>query len=67
MLSKLPGTGEVDLQRALRILHEGGYRGYLSFEWEKKWEPDLAEPEIAFPHYAKFVAKLMAEEGVPRG
>jgi sugar phosphate isomerase/epimerase len=65
--SILPGTGEVDLQRALSLLHLSGYHGYLSFEWEKKWEPDLENPEIAFPQYEKFVARLMKKVGVPRG
>jgi sugar phosphate isomerase/epimerase len=62
--SVLPGTGQVDMRQALRLLRDGGYRGYLSFEWEKKWEPDLAEPEIAFPHYVKLVRGMMKEEGV---
>jgi sugar phosphate isomerase/epimerase len=62
--SMLPGTGQVDMRKALRLLRDGSYRGYLSFEWEKKWEPDLAEPEIAFPHYVKFVRAMMKEEGV---
>ena len=62
--SVLPGTGQVDLRKALRLMRDGGYAGCLSFEWEKKWEPDLAEPEIAFPHYQAFVRNLMKEEGV---
>lgn len=60
----LPGAGQVDLRRAMRLLRDGGYPGYLSFEWEKKWEPALAEPEVAFPHYATFVRAMMKEEGV---
>ena len=65
--SVLPGTGGVDLQRALTLLHTGGYTGWLSFEWEKKWEPTLAEPEVAFPHFQKFTSDLMKKVGVPRG
>ena len=65
--SVLPGTGEVDMPLAMRLLHDGGYKGYLSFEWEKKWQPELAEPEVAFPHYIKYVTGLMEKLGVPRG
>lgn len=65
--STLPGTGQVDLRKALTLIHSSGYDRYLSFEWEKKWEPDLAEPEIAFPHYHAFTSGLMKELGVPRG
>lgn len=62
--SVLPGTGQVDMRQALRLLRDGGYREYLSFEWEKKWEPDLAEPEVAFPHYVRVVRQMMKDEGV---
>jgi sugar phosphate isomerase/epimerase len=65
--SQLPGTGEVDMRKGLTLLHEGGYDGFLSFEWEKKWEPDLEEPEVAFPHYLAYVAAMMNQVGVPRG
>lgn len=65
--SMLPGTGEVDMLMGLKLLKQGGYDGWLSFEWEKKWEPDLAEPEVAFPHYMKHAQGLMAKAGVKRG
>lgn len=65
--SMLPGTGEVPLERVLALLRDGGYAGTLSFEWEKKWEPALEEPEIAFPHYLRFTTGLMKRLGVPRG
>ena len=65
--SRLPGTGEVPMQKALELLKSSGYKGCLSFEWEKKWEPDLSEPEIAFPHYVRHVTTLMRNAGVDRG
>jgi sugar phosphate isomerase/epimerase len=65
--SILPGAGQADLRTALHLLQASGYNGYLSFEWEKKWEPKLEGPEIAFPHYVKFVAGLLKELGVFRG
>ena len=30
-----------------------GYPGFYCFEWEKKWHPEIEEPEVAFPHFAK--------------
>lgn len=65
--SRLPGTGQVDLRKALALLKSAGYDGFLSFEWEKKWEPALAEPDVAFPRYVGFVGGLMKDLGVPRG
>lgn len=65
--STLPGTGQVDMAKGLALLKRAGYNGWLSFEWEKKWEPRLEEPEIAFPTYMKHATKLMAAAGVKRG
>jgi len=65
--SKLMGTGKVDLRKALSLIHGSGYNDYLSFEWEKKWQPALDEPEVAFPQYVAFVNALMKDLGVPRG
>jgi len=60
-ISRLPGAGDVDLRRAMKILADAGYDGYLSFEWEKKWQPDLDEPEVAFPAYIHYVRGLMKQ------
>jgi hypothetical protein len=31
-----------------------GFDGFVSFEWEKLWHPELATPEIALPHFIKW-------------
>jgi len=49
----LLGQGEVPILEAIDILHMGGYKGYYSFEWEKLWHPEIAEPEIALADYIK--------------
>jgi sugar phosphate isomerase/epimerase len=51
----LLGQGEVPIFQAIDILHKGGYNGYYSFEWEKLWHPEIAEPEIALADYAKLM------------
>lgn len=60
----LTGTGEVAVKETVRVLAKGGYRGYYCFEWEKRWHPELPDPEIAFPHYAKVMREYLAEAGV---
>jgi fatty-acyl-CoA synthase len=35
----------------LHMLGDRGYDGYVSVEWEKRWHPELAEPEIALPQH----------------
>jgi sugar phosphate isomerase/epimerase len=54
---KLLGQGEVPVFEAIDLLRAGGYRGYYSFEWEKLWHPELADPEIAFADYSKAMKK----------
>ena len=49
----LLGEGNAPVKEALHALKSGGYAGYYSFEWEKLWHPEIQEPEIALPHYAK--------------
>jgi sugar phosphate isomerase/epimerase len=51
----LTGTGQVPVKQIVQTLVQGGYTGCLCFEWEKKWHPEIAEPEIAIPQYAKTV------------
>lgn len=60
----LLGTGEVPVKETVRVLAKGGYRGYYCLEWEKRWHPEIEEPEIAFPHYAKVMRAYLAEAGV---
>ncbi len=60
----LTGTGEVLVKETVKVLAAGGYRGYYCFEWEKRWHPEIEDPEIAFPHYAKVVREYLAEAGI---
>ena len=46
------------------MLAGAGYEGFYCFEWEKKWHPEIEEPEVAFPQYAKVVGEYLAEAGV---
>lgn len=48
----LLGKGEVPIFDAIELLRNDGYKGYYSFEWEKLWHPEIAEPEVAFADYA---------------
>jgi sugar phosphate isomerase/epimerase len=60
----LTGTGQVPVKEQVRVLASGGYKGLYCFEWEKKWHPEIEEPEVAFPHYAKTMREYLAEAGV---
>lgn len=60
----LTGNGEVPVKETVKVLAAGGYKGYYSFEWEKKWHPEIEEPEVAIPHYAKVMRQYLAEAGI---
>jgi fatty-acyl-CoA synthase len=47
----LLGEGEIPVKEALGLLHERGYDDFISVEWEKKWHPEIPEPEVAFPQH----------------
>ena len=36
------------------MLLDDGYDGYFALEWEKKWHPDLPEPEVEYPHFIQW-------------
>jgi sugar phosphate isomerase/epimerase len=49
-------TGEgtfplLELRSALRTI---GYQDFVSFEWEKKWHPHIADANMALPHFARW-------------
>jgi sugar phosphate isomerase/epimerase len=54
-----PGLGQVPLDNAVRALRSHGYDGWLQFEHEKRWHPELPEPEEAFPAFARWVRALI--------
>ena len=56
----LPGQGQLPLAEAITLLKQNGYDGWLLFEHEKRWHPDLAEPEVAFPAFVQWVRPLLA-------
>jgi len=53
----LPGEGEIPIIEIIQKLEADGFKGFYSLEWEKKWQPHLPEPEIAFPAYMALVEK----------
>lgn len=54
------GEGDVPIRADVKLLLAYGYDGFLSLEWEKKWQPHLAEPEVVVPHYIRYMRTLLA-------
>src|SRR3989475_7816014 len=60
----LTGTGDVPVKRQIAALAKIGYRGFYSFEWEKRWHAEIEEPEVAIAQYADVAAGYLKEAGV---
>jgi sugar phosphate isomerase/epimerase len=59
----LTGKGDVPIGEIVETLVRGGYKGYYSFEWEKVWHPDIADPEVAIPQYAQAMRGYLEAAG----
>jgi sugar phosphate isomerase/epimerase len=55
----LMGDGSFPGQQLLAALRGLRYDRFISFEWEKKWHPEIAEAEIALPHFVNWFRKEM--------
>ncbi len=53
------GDGDIPLVDIINCLKDDGYSGYYSFEWEKKWNSYLEEPEVAFPSYIEYMKQFV--------
>ena len=55
----LPGKGDVDLAGAVKALKGLGYDGWVTFEWEKRWHPELPDASVALPAYRDLFRSLI--------
>lgn len=56
----LLGEGDVPTPAILNKFKAAGYDGWLAVEWEKKWHPELAAPEIALPQHLALLRQWIA-------
>ena len=53
----LTGQGAFPWHDLSAVLKQLRYKGFVSFEWEKQWHPELEDAGIAVPHFAKQFAR----------
>ena len=59
---KPPIDGELSMDaNDIAALAKIGYKGFYSFEWEKRWHPEIEEPEIAIAQYERVAAEYLKE------
>jgi sugar phosphate isomerase/epimerase len=56
----LTGEGTFPFLELKAALHDLQYDRFLSFEWEKKWHPEIAGADIALPHFVRWFRKNFA-------
>lgn len=62
----LVGDGEIPLTEIVKLLQQNGYTGWISLEYEKKWRPELEEPEISLPAFMNYMKTLYKQLGINR-
>ena len=55
----LLGEGEVPVKDMLELLAAGGYPHWISVEWEKRWHPEIEDPEVALPQHLDLLTKWL--------
>ncbi len=60
------GGGEFPIPEFIHLLKEAGYDGWLSLEWEKMWHPNLADPDVALPLFARKMREFWQNAAVAR-
>ena len=58
----LAGHGLVSFAETLGAIKELNYDGYVSFEWEKHWRPEIEEPEVALPDFVNAIRNLVWDQ-----
>jgi sugar phosphate isomerase/epimerase len=60
-LPVLAGHGRVSFAETLAAIRGLSYDGYVSFEWEKYWRPEIEAPEVALPDFINAIRNLVEE------
>jgi sugar phosphate isomerase/epimerase len=61
VIYRIMGYGDVPVLDALKEFKASGYDGFVSLEWVKRWNPDLNEPGIVFPHFMNYMEFLFKQ------
>jgi len=55
----LLGAGEVPVAEMLGLLMAAGYPHWISVEWEKRWHPEIEDPEVALPQHLDLLSRWL--------
>ena len=66
-LPVLAGRGNVSFAEAADALRTWNYDGYISFEWEKYWHPEIEEPEVALLDFVNAMKPILQNSLCEKG
>jgi sugar phosphate isomerase/epimerase len=53
----LTGQGSIPIMTFFDVLRNADFDRFVNFEWEKGWHPEIEEPDVAIPHFARYMAE----------
>ncbi len=59
---KMTGYGDVPIRRALHLLQDDAYPGFVMLEWLKRWNADLEDPGIVFSHFFYAMKRMLKKK-----
>lgn len=59
--SILPGRGCLPLKEVYEALGGNEFDGWITFKWEKLWNPELEGPETALPYFTRFCSSIFCD------
>jgi len=59
LVYRMMGFGDVPNEKILSMLKEDQFSGFVSLEWVKRWNKNLTEPDIVFPHFINYVRDFL--------
>ncbi len=54
----LTGYGDMPIAEGVKSLNDMGYEGYYSYEWVKRWVPEIEGSGIAFHRYSSYLNSI---------
>ena len=57
----LIGEGDFPARALVALLRENSYQRFISLEWEKRWHPHIPDPEIALPHFIRWMRAALED------
>ncbi|MBP2636568.1 MAG: Long-chain-fatty-acid--CoA ligase [Firmicutes bacterium] len=63
---RVMGEGDMPIDDIMQALNSIKYDGYISFEWLKRWAPDLDDAAVVFPNFANYMGRF-TEKSAAKG